>query len=109
MAVFQPHRYTRTRDQLDAFATAFHDADRLVLTEIYAAGEDKIPGVESAALAAAIEAHGHRSVRLLPDLDRLADTLAPELREGDLVVVMGAGSIASLGRRLVAALEGRES
>jgi UDP-N-acetylmuramate--alanine ligase len=77
----------------------------LVLTEIYAAGEEKIPGVESAALAAAIESHGHRSVRFLADLDRVVPELLPDLRSGDLVLVMGAGSIASLGPQLVAGLE----
>jgi UDP-N-acetylmuramate--alanine ligase len=105
VVVFQPHRYTRTRDLFESFATAFHDADVLVLTEIYAAGEEKIPGVESAALAAAIESHGHRSVRFLADLDRVGPELLPDLRSGDLVLVMGAGSIASLGPQLVAGLE----
>ncbi len=105
VAVFQPHRYTRTRDLFESFATAFHDSDALWLTEIYAAGEEKIPNVESAALAAAIEAHGHRSVRFVPDLERVVEELAPELREGDLVLVMGAGNVSSLAPRLVAALE----
>ncbi len=108
VVAFQPHRYTRTRDLFEAFATAFHDADVLLLTEIYAAGEEKIPGVESAALAAAIESHGHRSVRFVADLDRVGAELLPALRRGDLVLVMGAGSIASLGPRLVAGLEARE-
>ena len=65
VVVFQPHRYTRTRDLFDDFVSAFHDADLLVLTEIYAAGEDKIPGVDSAALVDAIRAHGHRGVQLV--------------------------------------------
>ena len=60
VVVFQPHRYTRTRDLFDDFASAFHDADLLVLTEIYAAGEPKIPGVESATLVDAIRAHRQR-------------------------------------------------
>ena len=108
VVVFQPHRYTRTRDLFETFATAFHDADVLLLTEIYAAGEEKIPGVESAALAAAIESHGHRSVSFIADLDRVAPELLPELRQGDLVLVMGAGSISALGPQLVAGLEARE-
>ena len=80
VVVFQPHRYTRTRDLFESFATAFHDADVLVLTEIYPAGEEKITGVESAALAAAIESHGHRSVRFVADLDRVGPELLPDLR-----------------------------
>jgi UDP-N-acetylmuramate--alanine ligase len=107
VVVFQPHRYTRTRDLFDDFAVAFHDADLLVMTEIYAAGEPKIPGVESAALAEAIAARGHRGVHLVPDLERVTEELVPALREGDLVLTLGAGSIGGLGPRLLAALEER--
>ena len=105
VVVFQPHRYTRTRDLFDDFASAFHDADLLVLTEIYAAGEPKIHGVESAALVDAIRAHGHRRVKLVRDLDRVAELLAPELRNGDMVITLGAGNISALGPQLLAALE----
>ncbi len=105
VVVFQPHRYTRTRDLFDDFASAFHDADLLVLTEIYAAGEPKIPGVESAALVDAIRAHGHRGVQLVRDLDRVSEVLVPELRDGDMVITLGAGSISTVGPQLLAALE----
>jgi len=105
VVVFQPHRYTRTRDLFDDFVSAFHDADLLVLTEIYAAGEPKIPGVESAALADAIRAHGHRRVQLVRDLDRVPETLVPELRDGDMVITLGAGNVCSVGPQLLAALE----
>ena len=104
VVVFQPHRYTRTRDLFDAFAAAFHDADLLVLTEIYAAGEAKIPGVESALLADAIRARGHRDVRFVPDLERVVPELLPELRSGDLVLTLGAGSVSRLGPQLLRAL-----
>jgi UDP-N-acetylmuramate--alanine ligase len=104
VVVFQPHRYSRTRDLFDDFSVAFHDADLLVVTEIYAAGEDKIPGVEGAALAGAIEARGHRAVRFVPDLERVPAELVPELRDGDLVITLGAGSVTGLGPRLLAAL-----
>jgi UDP-N-acetylmuramate--alanine ligase len=103
--VFQPHRYTRTRDLFDDFASAFHDADLLVLTEIYAAGEPKIQGMESAALAEAIRAHGHRRVQLIGDLEQVAGLLAPELRNGDMVITLGAGNIATVGPQLLAVLE----
>ncbi len=105
VVVFQPHRYTRTRDLFDDFASAFHDADLLVLTEIYAAGEPKIPGVESAALVDAIRAHGHRRVQLVHDLDRVAEVLVPELRDGDMVITLGAGNVGAVGPQLLAALE----
>jgi UDP-N-acetylmuramate--alanine ligase len=108
VVVFQPHRYTRTRDLFEAFTTAFHDADLLVLTEIYAAGEPKLPGVEAAALADAIRARGHRDVRFVADLERVATQLVPELKSGDLVLTLGAGSVSKLGPRILARLvEGR--
>jgi UDP-N-acetylmuramate--alanine ligase len=108
VVVFQPHRYSRTRDLFDAFADAFHDADRLIVTGIYAAGEEKIPGVESAALVEAIRARGHRGVELIADLEQVAEVLAPDLRAGDLVITLGAGSVTRLGPRLLRALEERQ-
>ena len=107
VVAFQPHRFTRTRDLFDEFATAFIDADVLLLTEIYAAGEDKIPGVEARALAEAARAHGHRDVRFVADLDAVPQALAEELRPGDLVVTLGAGSIHTAGPRLLRLLEQR--
>jgi UDP-N-acetylmuramate--alanine ligase len=107
VVVFQPHRYTRTRDLFEAFTTAFHDADLLVLTEIYAAGEAKLPGAEAAALADAIRARGHRDVRFVPELERVPAELVPELRSGDLVLTLGAGSVSRLGPLLLAGLAER--
>jgi UDP-N-acetylmuramate--alanine ligase len=107
VVVFQPHRYTRTRDLFDDFAAAFHDADLLVLTEIYAASEPKLPGVEAAALAEAVRQRGHRDVRFIAELEAIAPALAPELRAGDLVLTLGAGSITRVGPQLLAALEAR--
>jgi len=105
VVVFQPHRYSRTQHLFDEFATAFHQADLLVLTEIYAAGEDKIPGVESARLAEAIRAHGQRAVRFVADLDAVPAALVPDLQPGDLVITLGAGNVSSLGPKLLAAIE----
>jgi UDP-N-acetylmuramate--alanine ligase len=107
VVIFQPHRYTRTRDLFDEFAAAFHDADLLVVTEIYAAGEPKLPGVEAAALAEAIRARGHRDVRFVAELDAIPAALAAELRAGDLVLTLGAGSVTRLGPALLSALEAR--
>ncbi len=72
VVIFQPHRYTRTRDCFEEFATAFNDADRLVVTEVYAAGEDKIPGVDGGSLADRIRAHGHRDVHFVAGARRRA-------------------------------------
>jgi UDP-N-acetylmuramate--alanine ligase len=105
VVVFQPHRYTRTRDLFDDFTTCFNDADRLIVTSIYAAGEDKIPGVESASLVEAVRAHGHRDARFVPELDGVLEALPRELEAGDLVVTLGAGSVSGLGPRLLRALE----
>ena len=105
VVVFQPHRYSRTRDHFDDFAAAFHEADVLVLTEIYAAGEDKIPGLDSSALCEAIRGRGHRDVRFVGDLERVPTAIAPELRDGDLVLTLGAGSINRVGNEILAALE----
>jgi UDP-N-acetylmuramate--alanine ligase len=107
VVVFQPHRYTRTRDLFDDFAAAFHDADLLVITEIYAASEPKLPGVEAAALAEAVRQRGHRDVRFVSELDAIAPALASELRAGDLVITLGAGSITRVGPQLLAELEQR--
>ncbi len=107
VVAFQPHRYTRTRDLWDDFVTAFNHADVLLVTEIYAAGEDKIPGCEASALATAIRAHGHRDVRFVVDLEAVLEALCSEARPGDLVLTLGAGSISGLGSRLVRGL--RES
>jgi UDP-N-acetylmuramate--alanine ligase len=106
VVVFQPHRYTRTRDLFAEFTTAFLDADLVVMTEVYAAGEDKIPGVEARLLADAVRAHGQRDVRFVPDLEAIPAQLAGELAPGDLVLTLGAGNVSSLGPRLLAALGG---
>ncbi|MBW2272049.1 MAG: UDP-N-acetylmuramate--L-alanine ligase [Deltaproteobacteria bacterium] len=104
VTVFQPHRYTRTRDCFEEFATAFNDADLLLVTEVYAAGEEAIPGASGELLAEAIRAHGHRNVRFVPGLDELAGDLPGELQKGDLVLTLGAGDVCTLGPRLLEAL-----
>jgi UDP-N-acetylmuramate--alanine ligase len=103
IVAFQPHRFTRTRDCFDELARAFHGADALVLADIYPAGEAKIPGVDSAALADAIRATGHRGVHLVTERERIVPRLRELAGSGDLVVFMGAGDI---GRLAAAYLEG---
>jgi UDP-N-acetylmuramate--alanine ligase len=104
VCVFQPHRYTRTRDLLGEFATAFNDADVLVLSEIYAAGEEPLPGVSGAALADAIRAHGHRDVTFVPERARLAAVARERVRPGDLVLTLGAGDVTQVGPELLGLL-----
>jgi UDP-N-acetylmuramate--alanine ligase len=104
VVAFQPHRYTRTRDLWDDFVTAFNQADVLIVSEIYAAGEDKLPGIEASELVRAIRAHGHRDAHFVADLDGVLDRLADVAAPGDLVITLGAGSISSLGARLLSRL-----
>ena len=104
VVAFQPHRYTRTRDLLADFATAFNDAEVVILTDIYAAGEDPIPGITSQALVEEIRALGHRNVIFAPRKG-LADVVAEKLRAGDLVITLGAGDITNVSTELLGLLE----
>ncbi|MCC6164681.1 MAG: UDP-N-acetylmuramate--L-alanine ligase [Acidobacteria bacterium] len=103
--VFQPHRYTRTAGLLPEFAEVLARADMVCLLPIYAASEDPIAGVSSGVLGDAIAKHGGAPVHLVADLVEAPATVASLLREGDLVVTLGAGSIGTLGPRLLDALE----
>ncbi|MCX7887958.1 MAG: UDP-N-acetylmuramate--L-alanine ligase, partial [Verrucomicrobiae bacterium] len=93
VVAFQPHRYTRTRTLRDGFATAFRGADRLFLTDVYAASEEPIAGVSGRTIYDAVVAAGQRDVVYEPEVGRLTGLLVREARPGDLVLVMGAGSI----------------
>jgi len=106
---FQPHRYTRTRDLMAEFGHALAQADEVVLTDIYAASEDPIPGITLEALAAAVNAHRDRPVHTVRTVGELPESVARIVRPGDLVLTLGAGSIAGVAANLVAALEARRS
>lgn len=107
VAVFQPHRYTRTRDLLAEFGPALALADEVVLTEIYPAGESPIPGVTLEVLAAAVRPVVPR-LMVVPSRQSLPVDVKDLLRQGDVVVTLGAGSIAGLADELVRALEHAE-
>ncbi|MHB8810345.1 MAG: UDP-N-acetylmuramate--L-alanine ligase [Desulfobulbaceae bacterium] len=109
VVAFQPHRYTRTKALFDEFKTAFHRADVLVLTDIYAASEAPLEGVTSAALAEAVKLHGQRNVHHLPDVEELPRELVGLLRPGDLVLTLGAGNIVHAGESLLAILRKEEA
>jgi len=104
VVMFQPHRYTRTNALFKEFCTAFHDADLLLLTDIYAASEQPIPGVSSEALVNEMKLHGQRQVQLVPDLDDLPQAVLPLLEEGDVVLTLGAGNICHAGEQLLSQL-----
>jgi UDP-N-acetylmuramate--alanine ligase len=107
VVAFQPHRYTRTRDLMNEFGTALAPADEVVLTAIYAASEEPIPGVTIEALASAVNNARSTPVHVVPRLDDMAARVADLARPGDLVITLGAGSIGSLAGNLVAELERR--
>src|SRR5208283_3355039 len=88
--IFQPHRYTRTLDLLDQFATAFVDADTVTVLPIYAASEEPIPGVTAELLAGRIQGP---QVQFAPDFASAVAAVVAEVREGDLVLTLGAGNV----------------
>ena len=102
VVVFQPHRYSRTRDLFADFLDAFDDADVVVLTEIYAAGETRLDGVSGEALYQALRRRGHLDVRFLPAREQLAEGLIEVVRPGDLVLTLGAGDVTRVGDELLA-------
>ena len=101
VVVFQPHRYTRTRDLYDKFVTSFNQADLLIISTLYGAGEEPIPGVDSRSLYQGIRDHGHRAVHFCPSKEDIISLLLNEMRPGDLVLTLGAGDIHVVGTELL--------
>ncbi|MCB1397414.1 MAG: UDP-N-acetylmuramate--L-alanine ligase, partial [Rhodobacteraceae bacterium] len=95
IAVHQPHRFTRLSNLFDQFTTCFDGADVVAIAEVYAAGEDPIPGADRDSLVAAIRAHGHPSAHALRAQDDLTALVRAEARPGDMVVCLGAGTISA--------------
>ena len=105
VVAFQPHRYSRTESQLQAFGPSLKDADEIVLTDIYAAGEEPIAGITVDVLADAIRRGSGRPVHVVPALDSVVAEVLKIVKPGDAVMTLGAGSIGTLPARLVEALE----
>ncbi len=101
VAVFQPHRYTRTKALEEDFARAFNDADVLLVLPIYAAGEAPIAGVSAERLVDLVKKHGHRDVLYVPDLSAIQPTLKNRLRDGDLLITLGAGDVWKAGEEFL--------
>jgi UDP-N-acetylmuramate--alanine ligase len=97
---FQPHRYTRTRDLLDDFARVLSAADALLVTEVYAAGEAPIAGADGRAICRAVRTRGQVEPVFVEHVERLANALKAVLRDGDVVVTMGAGNIGAVAHEL---------
>jgi UDP-N-acetylmuramate--alanine ligase len=101
VVVFQPHRYTRTRDIGDLFEDSFADADEVFITDIYPAGERPIPGVDGELVYRAVRRGGHARVSYLADRASLRSAVEENIRPGDLVLTLGAGDIWKLGEELL--------
>jgi len=106
-AIFQPHRYTRTRDCWNDFVGAFVDADRVVVSDIYAASESPLPGITGEALAHAIRDAGHAQAFFGGSLDEIEEAWSNRFEPGELVLTLGAGDVVALGPKLLAAIEAR--
>ena len=107
MAVFQPHLYSRTRHLYREFAEALRGVDRCIVTSIYPAREEPLPGVDSGLIVDAARANGTAPVELVNDMHDAPGMLAPVLEPGDLVLILGAGNINQIAEPLLEALRGR--
>lgn len=101
ICIFQPHRYTRTLLLKDRFATAFSDADKIIVTDIYAASEKPIPGISGKTISSGIP---DKDVVYIPRKEKIFDHLMPEIKEGDLILTLGAGDIYTVGKEILTRL-----
>ncbi|MFN2445108.1 MAG: UDP-N-acetylmuramate--L-alanine ligase [Vicinamibacterales bacterium] len=104
VVAFQPHRYTRTRDLMEQFGVALAPADEVLLTDIYAAGEEPIPGIDVEALATAVNRRRASPARIVTAIDDVPSALVELARPGDLIILLGAGSIGAVAPRLMKSL-----
>ena len=105
VCVFQPHRYTRTKHQLEEFFTAFNQADKVIILDIYAAGEQPIPGVSGQSVFEGIRDYGHKDAAYLGSKEQVVKHLAGTLRQGDLLLTLGAGDVWKLGEAVLEELK----
>jgi UDP-N-acetylmuramate--alanine ligase len=105
VVLFQPHRYSRTNDLMEEFARSFNNADALFVTDIYAASEDPIDGVNAEALTAAIKRYGHKNANYIGRLEDAAPIVVEHLKEGDLFITLGAGPVYRSGEQVLSLLQ----
>jgi UDP-N-acetylmuramate--alanine ligase len=101
LVLFQPHRYTRTRDLMDEFTTSFGSADKLFLLDIYAAGEKPIEGINSESLLKNIRKAGVDDIHYVPDRKKMAGKILSELKTGDVLITLGAGDVYKMGEEIL--------
>ena len=106
--VFQPHRYTRTRDLLDQFGSAFADADNLCVLDIYPASEAPIPGVTGESVAQAVRSIGGKEARYVSSFDEAARSITALAESGDMILTLGAGSVSQLSGQIIELLKARK-
>ncbi len=109
VAVFQPHLYSRTRDFYKEFARSFFEADVLVVTDVYPAREEPIPGVDGNLIADTAHTLGHREVHYVQNKDELPEFLIGIVQPGDMVITIGAGNIWKIGERFIELLQKEQS
>ena len=103
---FQPHRYTRTRDCFEDFVKVIGTADLVLLSEVYSAGEAPIVAADGRALTRALRVVGKVDPVFVDDVKTMAHTIAEQVRAGDVVLVMGAGTIGSVAQQVVDGMKG---
>ncbi|MCK4935003.1 MAG: UDP-N-acetylmuramate--L-alanine ligase, partial [Simkaniaceae bacterium] len=103
IAVFQPHKYSRTRDFMAEMGSSFNDSDELIITDIYPSGEKPIPGISAIALLEKIKESGHKRARFI-EQEKLLDFLKEFLCPDDIMITLGAGNITEIGRTLIKSL-----
>jgi UDP-N-acetylmuramate--alanine ligase len=105
--IFQPHRYTRTRDLLNEFGTAFNDADTVFVLDIYPASEQPIPGITGERVAEAIKQYGGKEARYMPTFEDAAREASAVADSGDMILTLGAGNVSQLGAQLLEQLKAK--
>lgn len=108
LAMFQPHRYSRTLALKNEFGSAFHDADAVIVADVYPASEKPIAGVSGLTIVEALKSAGHPSATFCPEVRQLVWAIGPEIEDGDLILSLGAGNIHESGRQLAADLALRD-
>jgi UDP-N-acetylmuramate--alanine ligase len=103
LVAFQPHRYTRTAQLFEEFACAFNDADEVLITDVYPAGEAAISGADGESLARATRQHGHHAAQYVAEREEIIEKLADSAQPGDVVLTLGAGDV----NRLLPLIEAR--
>ena len=106
VVAFQPHRYTRTRDLFEDFSSVLADIDVLLVTDVYAAGEEPIAGADARSLCAAIRTRGKVNPIFVEDIEQIDEVLATVLQDGDVLLTLGAGSIGRIANALPDKLRG---